>query len=503
VNKKDVEFAFQEEMAAMSTSDRLAKLTTTFSVMFAALPKNEFGNIDNPTVKYAIHRYFSASFGWQIKGLNVASDGWNSSTSTSFLKNRVSSFIFELFEKQLNGKGFDAKHLAVFASVVEDLVNREALNILDKIAELMRLPMHSIKTNDFDRVIAVFTAASLIGEFTLEQPADIEGIESEINDVYTRYENTKLWMIDVRYENDWNSLPRRNPFVPHQYDYTDLVQVATRVMYSLGFFEMAECRAVKNNLIDMDSHEVGRVPLADYYASDKIDFHESKDFLRDVGSLDVSNPNLPSIIIPNFLAMSGNCAMTTAYYSVCCFDECEGLMQQLEVDIRAPSAPAARIAHLVSKIPSDTVEAPRNLSTLLMTRLDEIARIHGGEVLLHGRLFMQWMHHAFPRECVFPHVSGTVDADAVWEEASVEEKKLHMVKNPRQIEMTQEDSINSLPWSSVEELVAHHRRPAPKSGIMGKARVIVGVMALVTMMVPLLRSSEVKGVVTQEKVLSV
>jgi len=471
--------------------------------MFAALPKNEFGNIDNPTVRYAIHRYFSANFGWQVKGLTVASDGWNSSSSTSFMKSRVSNFLFELFEKQLHGKGFDVKSLAVFALVMEDLVHQEALNIVDKIVELMRLPMYGIETKDFDRVIAVFNAASMIGEFTLEQYGDIANIESEINEVYPRFNNTILWMMDVRNEHDWNSLPRRNPFVQHQYGYTDIVHVATRVMYSLGLFEMAECRALKGTLIDMDSHEVGRVPLADYYASDEIDFHESKEFLRDVGSLDVSNPDLPSIIIPNFLGMSGNCAMTTAYYSVCCFDECEGLMQQLEVAIRAPSDSAAFIAQVVSTIASDTVEAPRNLSTLLVTRLDEIAKMHGGKVLLHGRLFMQWMHHAFPRECPFPHISGTVNADAVWEEASAEEKELHKVKNPLQSAMTREDSINSLPWSSVEELVAGNRTPAPKSGIMGKVRFIVGVMALVTMMVPLLRSSKVNGVVTYEKAVSV
>ena len=29
------------------------------------------------------------------------------------------------------------------------------------------------------------------------------------------------------------------------------------------------------------------------------------------------------------------------------------------------------------------------------------------EVPLHGRLFAQWMHYAFPRHCPFPHVSGT------------------------------------------------------------------------------------------------
>jgi len=28
-------------------------------------------------------------------------------------------------------------------------------------------------------------------------------------------------------------------------------------------------------------------------------------------------------------------------------------------------------------------------------------------VPLHGRLFAQWLHHAYPRECPYPHVAGT------------------------------------------------------------------------------------------------
>merc|ERR1740129_2739471 len=32
---------------------------------------------------------------------------------------------------------------------------------------------------------------------------------------------------------------------------------------------------------------------------------------------------------------------------------------------------------------------------------------HRGKVPLYGRLFAQWLHHAYPRECPFPHLSGS------------------------------------------------------------------------------------------------
>merc|ERR1740130_1685644 len=68
-------------------------------------------------------------------------------------------------------------------------------------------------------------------------------------------------------------------------------------------------------------------------------------------------------------------------------------------------------------MPTATVHAPRNLSQTLMQRLDEIASQHGGKVPLHGRLFAQWMHQAFPRECPYPHKIGTVSSlsSAPWE----------------------------------------------------------------------------------------
>merc|ERR1719313_2784059 len=65
------------------------------------------------------------------------------------------------------------------------------------------------------------------------------------------------------------------------------------------------------------------------------------------------------------------------------------------------------IVKIVSQISSDTVDAPRNITSELMRKLESVANRHGGKVPLHGRLFAQWMHHAFPNECPHSHVSGT------------------------------------------------------------------------------------------------
>merc|ERR1740121_2281771 len=83
-------------------------------------------------------------------------------------------------------------------------------------------------------------------------------------------------------------------------------------------------------------------------------------------------------------------------------------MGRLEREIASPRAPPARIADVVSRIHSGTLDAPRNLSESLLARLEDIAEFNEGVVPLHGRLFSQWMHHAYPRECPFP---PTADAE--------------------------------------------------------------------------------------------
>merc|ERR1712039_564823 len=96
-----------------------------------------------------------------------------------------------------------------------------------------------------------------------------------------------------------------------------------------------------------------------------------------------------------------------------------------EREINAPMATPETIGALVANLKSDTVTAPRVLPPALLLRLQEVAEIAGGEVNLHGRLFAQWMSHAFPRECPYPHEAGTTAPQTAeeWMKASGHESE--------------------------------------------------------------------------------
>merc|ERR1719277_1856708 len=94
----------------------------------------------------------------------------------------------------------------------------------------------------------------------------------------------------------------------------------------------------------------------------------------------------------------------------------------------------------------------------LLTRLRDIGSGHSGAVQLHGRLFAQWMHHAFPRECAYPHVSGTTnpltpdELEATGEDTTATQEEMQTCITQAE-NQTQELSVDSLPWSPEEELL--------------------------------------------------
>jgi len=472
-------------LGSASPRGRIARIEASLSSMFAALPKNEYGNLGHTTVRYALHRLFVQQHGWYVKGLEPAGDSWNTTSPASILKDRVSSEVINLMESRLDGHGFGLHDTAVLAATLEHIVHDEALGRLGKAYE-----MNNIAQNDrldgaqSDAILDTYMKLYILPEDLVGVTSDADMLES-----YPGWTETKEFVHDVQREvsrTDHGSKP----------SFMLMENVVSEVAERYGHFQDAECRQMKNHLVSLGDHGVGRVQLADFYRPAVDDnhfaFQETVEYLRELGALDETDSESPSVIIPNYVNAPCNCIASSSFYSVCCLDECEQLMGHLEQNIKASEAPVATVADLVSNLPSSTVQAPRSLSPSLLARLEEVAAPHAGVVQLHGRMFGQWMHHAYPRECPFPHVAGSTAPRTPdeWLEstggesvASPEEMRSFVekaAKSPSEVHPGKE--LNH--WESHEELlVPFARSTSTKGSFADTARKFVFFAILVAMAV--------------------
>jgi len=197
------------------------------------------------------------------------------------------------------------------------------------------------------------------------------------------------------------------------YAFADVERILQRVTELMGArLGATSCQDLRGLLLQAEDHNgTGRVRLRDFYAS-AVDsgawqFQESISYLRQMGMLDESDASQPRVIIANFLYMHADCIEGSRFHDYCCTSPCEALMSQLERSIRAPYATLDEILSLVSAMPAPSASSNRTLAPALVRKLEDVANHSGGLIPLHGRLFAQWMHFAYPHECPYPHMSGT------------------------------------------------------------------------------------------------
>jgi len=388
----------------------------------------------------------------------------NTSLPTKVLKDQVPSFIEGLFEQRLAGKGFRLQELAILASTIEHLIHNEAVSRLGAVFNVHKLSVTSpISKEEASEVLDTYMMAYILGEnlnnMTLEQARDLN---KNMPEVFLAWKDTQDFVNGVRkniIKDDATDA-----------DFAALASVVEAVGEQYGSFQDFECRQMKESLTEMEYRGTGRVRLSDFYkpALDGVwTFQESSGYLRSLGALDESDPSQPSVMMANYITSHTNCIASSGFYSVCCKNECESLLGHLEEKIGHPEAKPDSIAALIPTAPSPTVT---KLSTSLRQRLDEIAATHSGMVPLHSRLFAQWMHHVYPRECPYPHLSGTTDSKLPedWMEvsgqdstASEEEMKQHVAhaNDPVKFKAVKGDLAveDMMPWSSEEELIVVNR----------------------------------------------
>merc|ERR1719181_1812056 len=480
---------------------------TILQPIFNALPKSEQGGLSHTTVRYALHRVFVQRHGWFIQGLDRAGQAWNESEAgpAGILTDQVPAYVQDLFEQRLAGKGLGLHELAILAATIEHLVHKEALSKLGEAFQLhKRLPTDLLNVEDANEILETYMMQYILGEHVANMSARVvKKLKSKMPEIYLAWPETRLFIRNMRTNITSGA---------ENLDFAMIARVAERIGEQFGNFQNKECQQLKSALLKYEDRGSGRVRLPDFYKpaygseNGAWQFQESAPYLKQLGALDDSDLENQRVIIANYLGSQANCIASSNFYSVCCMDECESLLVHLENDIKAPEATPDRILSLVGSLPSATMSAPRELSTKLRSRLHEIAETHAGTVPLHGRLFLQWMHHAYPRECPYPHISGSTSPQAAmsWQAASGEdsvasnEEIQRIVENDQNstspvTESESQDDVDLVPWLHEEELlVVRPAAPAAqnRSSLLGGVRGVLLFASIATMAFSMMRSSK-------------
>jgi len=397
---KQVERTLFSELAMNQSAGMIEWVIRVVEPTYRALPKDDSGGLDDDAVRYLLHRFFVQQHGWYIKGLEPS----DTAPAPYFQSDWVPSYLHGLLEQRFGEHGMDLHEFAALAVTLEDLIGQEASRRARQLADIF----------DWHRMMSVDTFKNMMRAYLIlfslpphvHAPLEPETLKAFVSRRLRRYPFAEvlLSLMDTAIEN--NATFTKDKFVD--------LEKSTGVFMELGLHyhkvNDLECFRVKEKLLSVETRP-GRISLVDFYqSSDSVWFFEEKpEYLRSIGALDESIPNMSYVIIPNYITSKAQCYTATALYDVCCRDECEDLMQHVEKHVASPWAEIDQILNLIAALPSQTVIAPRELPPAMRDLLAGIAQQHGGKVPIHGRLFAQWMHHAYPHECSYPFPSATVN----------------------------------------------------------------------------------------------
>eukprot|EP00931_Biecheleriopsis_adriatica_P029693 TRINITY_DN1758_c0_g1_i1.p1 TRINITY_DN1758_c0_g1~~TRINITY_DN1758_c0_g1_i1.p1 ORF type:complete len:555 (-),score=156.43 TRINITY_DN1758_c0_g1_i1:332-1996(-) len=479
VDTEQVEQSLRDSMEAVlrggndAFAKELERIESHIWQTYQALPKNDLGRLGPRGVRYLVHNYFAREHGWLIQGLEPHGNRADVSEvhEVSILQDKAPALVESLLEAQRGDRGLSVSDVVTMVAALERLIFSESLTLLNASYSLNGLNI----SEPLEEQLMHEVLTSYLLLFELGHKANLQ--DSKTHKLLKKRAASKddNWQTMVKFEEDAveNYKESRSVSSMTSYSFQATSDIVERLASGYGKWQDKECRSMKKELMSLDSDGSGRVSIDKFYSQpDSADYHfsESTEYLKQIGALDESNPSNPRVRIANYMAGPSNCIAKSTYYSVCCLSECEGLMNQLEAKVQAPTAAPERLLSLVSSMSSSSVSAPRQLSPKLADKLQSIAAHHGDEVPLHGRLFAQWLHHAFPNECPYPEITedSSVLTPSHWMDKQVTAKDREELAQASSADKSVQQEEELL-WSDEELLHAEPSQPKRSRGLLAGA----------------------------------
>jgi hypothetical protein len=410
----------------------------------------------------------------------VNSSSWG---DAEILSKQVPAYVESVLGSQhASENGFDQRDAAYMVATLEQLIFDSESSLLERVyQELGKKMPEDLGREELERVLQDYLVHWMMGD-------DAEGIRLLLGNRTLLHEIFPNWELlqhfahgqveQLQYQRQQAPLvagaqqgrTAGNALSPH-FSFDEAHAVVGGITKSFAAFWESECTTMKAALVAMDTQRTGRVPLSKFYGSaldSEWRFGESEAYLRELGVLDESSWGGKHVIIPNYMQAASNCIVSAPHYLVCCQNGCDAVLQEIEAVVGAPVVHPQHLLSLVGNMTSMTDlddEVPVQLGGSLTKQLEAIAEAHGGSVPIHGRLFAQWLHYAFPRECPFPHKTGTAAALTPSEFggdyiASKGEMQAHATSNTSNssasLGLAEEDLQWMSQWSEEEELIADY-----------------------------------------------
>jgi len=477
-----------------ASESKVASIRTTLEPMWRTLPKQK-DRIDRRSLRYLVHRYFMQTSSLIVRGFepsrSVNETHWG---VADILSQMVPAYVESILEHQhVNDVGFSLKDAVNMVVMLDQLILDSQSSLLEKVFKSQRKPTdRSISHKGLKQIMEAYMV-----EWMVEGDArDMQMLLSNKTltrevvphfDFLVSFAEGRMKALQYSRQQDAQKMKgHASDTWDNKYSFEDAHEIVGGITQSFQTFWHSECESMKQALVSMDELNTGRVPISKFYSTainTDWRFGESEVYLRELGALDESSSHLGAqVIISNYVQATSNCIVSTPHYLVCCQNECEGILGHIEVALKTPTASPKDILAVVRNMTEQThLDDDDELTELpseLTVQLEQIASSQGGVVPLHGRLFAQWLHYVFPRECPFPHKKGMISSvtPAQYGEEYVASES-DMKKHARNVTLanitvSKEDLHWMSQWSPEEEFIVDY---SSELGMSWEKRLLLGI----------------------------